>query len=145
MASTHQAITSMRGIRLAVSLCSALAIAPPPSMCACCCSPPTSWFFPCSALSAPRPARAFKQVARESTPPSSHPQRTLPPPHHPPPPQPQELGPDKHWVSETLFGIMFALFAAWTFSPFVLQHKRFYTAVMWSRLLMVLVGECAHI
>lgn len=52
----------------------------------------------------------------------------------------QELGPDKHWVSETLFGIMFALFVLWTFSPFVLQHKRFYTVVMWSRLLMVLVG-----
>ena len=53
----------------------------------------------------------------------------------------QELGPDKHWVSECLFGIMFALFVLWTFSPFVTQHKRFYTVVMWSRILMVLVGE----
>ncbi|KAF5838289.1 hypothetical protein DUNSADRAFT_3085 [Dunaliella salina] len=50
-----------------------------------------------------------------------------------------ELGPDKHWVSETLFGIMFAMFVLWTFSPFVTQHKRFYTVVMWSRILMVLV------
>lgn len=55
----------------------------------------------------------------------------------------QELGPDQHWVSETLFGIMFALFVLWTFSPFVMQHKRFYTVVMWSRLLMVLVGKQA--
>lgn len=53
----------------------------------------------------------------------------------------QELGPEYHWVSELLFGIMFALFVMWTFSPFFTQHKRFYTAVMWSRLLMVLVGE----
>lgn len=33
------------------------------------------------------------------------------------------------------------MFVVWTFSPFVMQHKRFYTVVMWSRLLMVLVGE----
>ncbi|MEW5306308.1 MAG: hypothetical protein WDW36_008780 [Sanguina aurantia] len=49
------------------------------------------------------------------------------------------LGPEMHWVSEAIFGTMFALFVVWTFSPFVLQRKRFYTAVMWSRLLMVLV------
>lgn len=30
----------------------------------------------------------------------------------------------------------------WTFSPFVTARKRFYTAVIWSRLLMVLVGGC---
>ena len=29
----------------------------------------------------------------------------------------------------------------WTFSPFVFVRKRFYTAVIWSRLLMVLVGK----
>nr|BBC28460.1 hypothetical protein, homolog of Volvox carteri MTF1733/MTM1058 [Yamagishiella unicocca] len=50
-----------------------------------------------------------------------------------------ELGPEKHWVSETIFGIAFASFVLWTFTPFVSQRKRFYTAVMWSRLLMVLV------
>lgn len=44
-------------------------------------------------------------------------------------------------MSEAIFGTMFALFVVWTFSPFVSQQKRFYTAVMWSRLLMVLVGE----
>lgn len=53
----------------------------------------------------------------------------------------QELGPEQHWVSETIFGIAFATFVLWTFTPFVTQRKRFYTAVMWSRLLMVLVGE----
>lgn len=53
----------------------------------------------------------------------------------------QELGPDQHWVSEAVFGTAFAVFVLWTFSPFVMQRKRFYTAVMWSRLLMVLVGE----
>ncbi|KAG2429220.1 hypothetical protein HXX76_010990 [Chlamydomonas incerta] len=50
-----------------------------------------------------------------------------------------ELGADQHWVSETIFGIAFATFVLWTFTPFVTQRKRFYTAVMWSRLLMVLV------
>ncbi|GLC41044.1 hypothetical protein PLESTB_000949300 [Pleodorina starrii] len=50
-----------------------------------------------------------------------------------------ELGPDKHWVSETLFGLAFASFVLWTFSPFVSQHKRIYTVVIWTRLLMVLV------
>lgn len=52
----------------------------------------------------------------------------------------QELGPEKHWVSEAIFGTLFASFAVWSLTPFVLQHKRFYTVVMWSRLLMVLVG-----
>lgn len=35
------------------------------------------------------------------------------------------------------------MFVFWTFTPFVTQRKRFYTVVMWSRLLMVLVGEWA--
>ena len=52
----------------------------------------------------------------------------------------QELGPDKFWVSESIFGTLFAMFVIWTFTPFVTQRKRFYTVVMWSRLLMVLVG-----
>lgn len=50
-----------------------------------------------------------------------------------------ELGPEKHWVSETIFGTLFITFIIWTFTPFFTQHKRFYTVVMWSRLLMVLV------
>jgi hypothetical protein len=58
-------------------------------------------------------------------------------------PSPQELGPDKHWVSETIFGILFGMFVIWTFTPFLTHRKRFYTVVMWSRLLMVLVCECS--
>nr|ADI46956.1 MTM1058 [Volvox carteri f. nagariensis] len=50
-----------------------------------------------------------------------------------------ELGPEEHWVSEAIFGVAFATFVLWTFSPFVSQRKRFYTVVMWTRLLMVLV------
>ncbi len=57
----------------------------------------------------------------------------------------QELGPDQHWVSEALFGVAFASFVLWTFTPFITQRKRFYTAVMWSRLLMVLVGESGDV
>lgn len=59
------------------------------------------------------------------------------------PPDLQELGPDKFWVSESIFGTLFVMFIFWTFTPFVTQRKRFYTVVMWSRLLMVLVGERA--
>ena len=53
------------------------------------------------------------------------------------------------WVSETIFTTLFVSFMLWTFSPFVFVRKRFYTAVIWSRLLMVLVGEhelaCSHL
>lgn len=54
---------------------------------------------------------------------------------------PQELGLTNEWVSETIFTTLFVSFMLWTFSPFVFVRKRFYTAVIWSRLLMVLVGE----
>ncbi|GMH42801.1 hypothetical protein BSKO_10720 [Bryopsis sp. KO-2023] len=50
-----------------------------------------------------------------------------------------ELDNSKTWVSETVFFLMFASFLIWTFSPFVVARKRFYTAVLFSRLLMVLV------
>ncbi len=53
----------------------------------------------------------------------------------------QELGLANEWVSETIFTTLFVSFMLWTFSPFVMARKRFYTAVIWSRLLMVLVGE----
>jgi hypothetical protein len=36
---------------------------------------------------------------------------------------------------------MFIPFIIWSFSPFVTARKRFYTAVLYARLLMVLVGE----
>lgn len=45
------------------------------------------------------------------------------------------------WVSETIFTTLFVSFVTWTFSPFVSATKRFYTAVIYARLLMVLCGE----
>ena len=66
--------------------------------------------------------------------------------HHPPvfparPLPPQELGLRNAWVSETIFWCMFIPFIFWSFSPFVTARKRFYTAVLYARLLMVLVSE----
>ena len=58
----------------------------------------------------------------------------------------QELGPEQHWVSEALFATLFLLFIGWSFTPFVTTRgKKFYTVVVWTRLLVVLVGEQAHI
>ena len=53
----------------------------------------------------------------------------------------QELGLENAWVSESIFWCLFIPFILWTFSPFVTARKRFYTAVLYARLLMVLVGE----
>lgn len=53
----------------------------------------------------------------------------------------QELGQKNEWVSELIFGSLFVSFMLWSFSPFVTAQKRFYTAVLFSRLLMVLVSE----
>ncbi|KAL3130946.1 hypothetical protein ABBQ38_000269 [Trebouxia sp. C0009 RCD-2024] len=50
-----------------------------------------------------------------------------------------ELGQKNEWVSELIFGSLFASFMLWSFSPFVTAQKRFYTAVLFSRLLLVLV------
>ena len=52
----------------------------------------------------------------------------------------QELGLQNAWVSETIFWCLFIPFIFWSFSPFVTARKRFYTAVLYARLLMVLVG-----
>ena len=54
----------------------------------------------------------------------------------------QELGLLNEWVSESIFTTLFISFVTWTFSPFVCATKRFYTAVIYARLLMVLCGEC---
>ena len=54
----------------------------------------------------------------------------------------QELGLENAWMSETIFWCMFIPFIFWSFSPFVTARKRFYTAVLYARLLMVLVSEC---
>ena len=53
----------------------------------------------------------------------------------------QELGQKQEWVSELIFGSLFISFMIWSFSPFVTEKKRFYTCVLFARLLMVLVGE----
>lgn len=50
-----------------------------------------------------------------------------------------ELGLKNEWVSELIFSSLFISFMLWSFSPFVTAKKRFYTAVLFSRLLMVLV------
>lgn len=50
-----------------------------------------------------------------------------------------ELGKQNAWVSETIFWCLFIPFILWSFSPFVTARKRFYTAVTYARLLMVLV------
>ena len=55
----------------------------------------------------------------------------------------QELGQKNEWVSELIFSSLFVSFMLWSFSPFVTAKKRFYTAVLFSRLLMVLVSKCA--
>lgn len=53
----------------------------------------------------------------------------------------QELGKSNEWVSELIFTSLFVSFVLWTFSPFVFPKKRFYTAVLYSRILTALVGE----
>ena len=53
----------------------------------------------------------------------------------------QELGKSNEWVSELIFTSLFVSFVLWTFSPFVFPKKRFYTAVLYSRILNVLVGR----
>jgi hypothetical protein len=53
----------------------------------------------------------------------------------------QELGPEWHWVSEALFAAAAAAFALWTLSPYVARGRHFYSAVLWMRILLVLVGE----
>ena len=53
-----------------------------------------------------------------------------------------ELGQKNEWVSETIFSSMLISFVLWTFSPFWQESgKRFYTAVLYARVLMVLVSK----
>ena len=53
-----------------------------------------------------------------------------------------ELGQKNEWVSETIFSSMLISFVIWTFSPFWQESgKRFYTAVLYARVLMVLVSK----
>ncbi|BBN14972.1 hypothetical protein MPTK1_6g15920 [Marchantia polymorpha subsp. ruderalis] len=50
-----------------------------------------------------------------------------------------ELGPEKAWISETVFTFIFTTFVLWTFHPFVFNNKRFYTVYLWYRVLAMLV------
>ena len=53
----------------------------------------------------------------------------------------QELGVENAWVSELIFTSLFVAFVLWTFSPFVFARKRFYTSILYSQILSVLVGQ----
>lgn len=50
-----------------------------------------------------------------------------------------ELGPERGYFSETLFTVIFFSFALWTFHPFIYHSKRFYTVLLWIRVLACLV------
>ncbi|MCO5572383.1 hypothetical protein L7F22_026136 [Adiantum nelumboides] len=57
-----------------------------------------------------------------------------------------ELGLDKAYISETLFSFIFCSFVLWTFHPFILHAKRFYTVLLWYRCLAILVvSQCLRI
>ncbi|GAQ85288.1 Inositolphosphorylceramide Synthase [Klebsormidium nitens] len=57
-----------------------------------------------------------------------------------------ELGKKNIYVSETVFSGWFVFFVLWTFHPFFLPNKRFYTVFIWQRVLTVLViCQCLRI
>ncbi|XP_031488557.1 phosphatidylinositol:ceramide inositolphosphotransferase 1-like [Nymphaea colorata] len=51
-----------------------------------------------------------------------------------------ELGPEKGYISETVFTFIFFSFFLWTFYPFIFHSKRFYTVLLWCRVLAFLVA-----
>ncbi|XP_042373683.1 phosphatidylinositol:ceramide inositolphosphotransferase-like isoform X1 [Zingiber officinale] len=52
-----------------------------------------------------------------------------------------ELGRERGYISETLFTFLFLSFVLWTFHPFVYSSKRFYTVLLWRRVLAFLVAS----
>ncbi|KAF3334089.1 phosphatidylinositol:ceramide inositolphosphotransferase-like isoform X2 [Carex littledalei] len=50
-----------------------------------------------------------------------------------------ELGQNRGYLSESLFTFIFLSFVLWTFHPFVYHNKRFYTVLLWRRILAFLV------
>ncbi|EFJ33249.1 hypothetical protein SELMODRAFT_167618 [Selaginella moellendorffii] len=57
-----------------------------------------------------------------------------------------ELGRERAYISETLFTFVFVTFFLWTFHPFVFHNKRFYTVLVWYRVLATLVvAQCLRI
>lgn len=54
-----------------------------------------------------------------------------------------ELGKERGHVSENTFGVIFFSFLLWSFHPFVYHSKRFYTVLIWRRVLAFLVASQA--
>ncbi|KAM3410821.1 hypothetical protein ACQJBY_002816 [Aegilops geniculata] len=52
-----------------------------------------------------------------------------------------ELGQDKNYLSECTFVFIFFSFFLWTFHPFIYHSKRFYTILIWRRVLAFLVAS----
>ncbi|ONM36400.1 Phosphatidylinositol:ceramide inositolphosphotransferase 1 [Zea mays] len=52
-----------------------------------------------------------------------------------------ELGQEKGYLSESLFTFIFISFFLWSFHPFVYHSKRFYTVLLWRRVLAFLVAS----
>ncbi|URE11658.1 phosphatidic acid phosphatase-related [Musa troglodytarum] len=52
-----------------------------------------------------------------------------------------ELGRERGYISESLFTFVFLSFVLWTFHPFVYHSKRFYTVLLWRRILAFLVAS----
>ncbi|ONK62024.1 uncharacterized protein A4U43_C08F36010 [Asparagus officinalis] len=52
-----------------------------------------------------------------------------------------ELGIENSYISETVFTIIFISFVLWTFHPFIYHSKRFYTVLLWRRVLAFLVAS----
>lgn len=52
-----------------------------------------------------------------------------------------ELGKERSYISETLFSFVFSSFVLWTFHPFIFHSKKFYTVLLWRRVLAFL-GAC---
>ncbi|XP_078437115.1 phosphatidylinositol:ceramide inositolphosphotransferase-like [Wolffia australiana] len=50
-----------------------------------------------------------------------------------------ELGKERGYISESLFSFIFFSFFLWTFHPFIFHSKRFYTVLIWCRVLAFLV------
>uniref|UniRef100_A0A0D6R631 Sphingomyelin synthase-like domain-containing protein n=1 Tax=Araucaria cunninghamii TaxID=56994 RepID=A0A0D6R631_ARACU len=50
-----------------------------------------------------------------------------------------ELGQEKAYISETVFMFVFFTFILWTFHPFIFHSKKFYTVLIWCRVLAFLV------
>ncbi|GER54399.1 phosphatidylinositol:ceramideinositolphosphotransferase, partial [Striga asiatica] len=44
-----------------------------------------------------------------------------------------ELGPERAYISETVFTFVFLSFVLWTFHPFILKSKKIYTVLIWCR------------